>query len=74
MSSDLLTIGPDATVIDAARVMQEGQVRHLPVLSDGQIAGIVSMRDLFAALVDASAEEADVVVVRSGTHVLVVAE
>jgi len=74
MSSDLLTIGPDATVIDAARVMQEGQVRHVPVLSDGQIAGIVSMRDLFAALVDASGEEADVVVVRSGTHVLVVAE
>ncbi len=32
------------------------------------------MRDLFAALVDASGEEADVVVVRSGTHVLVVAE
>jgi len=74
MSGDLLTIGPDASVLEAARTMQEGQVRHLPVLSDGLIAGIVSMRDLFGALVDASAEEADVVVVRSGTHVLVVAE
>ena len=52
MSSDLLTIGPDATVLDAARTMDEGQVRHLPVLSHGQIAGMVSMRDLFAALLD----------------------
>ena len=53
MSSDLLTIGPDATVLEAARMMDEGQVRHLPVLAHGQIAGMVSMRDLFAALLDA---------------------
>ena len=53
MSSDLLTIGPDATILEAARTMDEGRVRHLPVLSHGQIAGMVSMRDLFAVLLDA---------------------
>jgi len=74
MSGDLLTIGPDATLLEAARMMQDGQVRHLPVLDEGLIAGMLSMRDLFGALVDASSQEADVVVVRSGTHVLVVAE
>jgi len=52
MSSDLLTIGPDATLREAARAMQEGQVRHLPVVTRGEIAGMVSMRDLFATLVD----------------------
>lgn len=51
MSSDLLAIGPDTTVLDAARTMHEGQVRHLPVLDEGEIAGMVSMRDLFAALI-----------------------
>ena len=74
MSGDLLTIGPDATLLEAARMMQDGQVRHLPVLDEGLIAGMLSMRDLFGVLVDASSQEADVVVVRSGTHVLVVAE
>ncbi len=74
MSGDLLTVAPEATLLEAARTMREAQVRHLPVLSHGLIAGMVSMRDLFGALVDASADEPDVVVVRSGTHVLVVAE
>jgi len=74
MSGDLLTVTPETTLLEAARMMQEGQVRHLPVLSEGLVAGMVSMRDLFGAFVDASAEEADIVVVRSGTHVLVVAE
>jgi CBS domain-containing protein len=73
MSSDLLTVGPDDTVLQAARVMQEAQVRHLPVLSGGQISGMVSMRDLFGALVDTQDEEEDVVVVRSGTRVRVIA-
>ena len=54
MSSDLLSIGPDTTVLEAARTMNEGQVRHLPVLDEGEIAGMVSMRDLFAALIPAS--------------------
>lgn len=58
MSSDLLTLGPDATLLEAARMMQEGQVRHLPVLANGQLAGMVSMRDVFAALLDAPDQDA----------------
>jgi CBS domain-containing protein len=52
MSSDLVIAGPDDTVLEAARRMQESQVRHLPVLHGTEIAGIVSMRDLFAVLTD----------------------
>lgn len=50
MTLDLVTITPETTVLEAARTMREAQVRHLPVLSDGQIAGIVSARDLFDIL------------------------
>ena len=53
MSTDLVTVTPDDTVLDAAKRMKESQIRHLPVLQDDDIAGIVSMRDLFDALVDA---------------------
>ncbi len=50
MSQDLVTITPETTVVEAARVMCQAEVRHLPVLSDGLIAGIVSVRDLVEVL------------------------
>lgn len=50
MSHDLVTVSPETTVVDAARAMREADVRHLPVLSGGSIAGIVSVRDLFEVL------------------------
>ncbi len=53
MSTDLVTASPDETLLDAARRMQASQVRHLPVLLGDDIAGIVSMRDLFDVLVAA---------------------
>jgi CBS domain-containing protein len=73
MSADLVTVSPDEEVMVAARRMVDAQVRHLPVLDDGLVAGIVSMRDLFSVLVD-DAEDPSVVVVRSGTKVMVVEE
>jgi CBS domain-containing protein len=51
MSNDLVTVAPDDLVLVAARRMVDAQVRHLPVLDDGLIAGIVSMRDLLTVLV-----------------------
>ena len=46
LTDDLITIGPDATVEEAAREMVKARVRHLPVVSDEGLVGIVSMRDL----------------------------
>ena len=51
MSNDLVTVAPDDLVLVDARRMVDAQVRHLPVLDDGLIAGIVSMRDLLTVLV-----------------------
>jgi CBS domain-containing protein len=69
MAGDVVTVRPDTTVVAAARMMAEADVRHLPVLQDGLIAGMVSVRDLVAVLADAV--ESDVVVVPSGTRVVV---
>ena len=50
MSTRLVTVPPEASVIEAARIMREAQVRHRPVVSDDEIAGILSMRDVFRVL------------------------
>jgi CBS domain-containing protein len=73
MSNDLVTVSPDDSVLEAAKRMEDAQVRHLPVLDEGRIAGIVSIRDLFSVLVDEVLDPA-VVIVRSGTKVMVVDE
>jgi acetoin utilization protein AcuB len=40
------TISPDQTLATAHRIMRELEIRHLPVLDRGKLAGIVSQRDL----------------------------
>jgi CBS domain-containing protein len=44
------TVGPDATALDTLILMQTKGYRHLPVLDEGELVGIVSVRDLFAAV------------------------
>jgi CBS domain-containing protein len=39
------TITPERTAIDALRVMSDGGFRHLPIVADGKILGIVSRGD-----------------------------
>lgn len=71
MSSDLITVDPDDSVLSVARMMRDSQVRHLPVVENSMIAGIVSIRDLFDVLLDSAADEPDTVFVPSGTRVVV---
>ena len=45
MTSGPIRVGLDMTTIDAARIMKERRLRHLPVEDNGTIVGIVSVRD-----------------------------
>jgi CBS domain-containing protein len=45
-SGDLVGVAADADVTKAEQLMREHAVRRLPVVSDGQVVGIVSMGDL----------------------------
>jgi len=59
MTTDIITTSPDTSVRDAARTMAQHWIRHLPVVEDGQLVGIISQRDItgvFAALVRTSGE------------------
>ena len=44
-ASTVWSIGPNATVIDAIRLMDEKNVGALPVVENGKLVGIVSERD-----------------------------
>jgi CBS-domain-containing membrane protein len=47
MTAPVITVGPDATIGEAARVMHAGGFRSVPVVADdGRVLGIVSRRDL----------------------------
>ena len=53
MTAEVFTVRPDMPLQDAAREMAARWIRHLPVVQDGQVLGVVSMRDvtgIFAAL------------------------
>ena len=45
-TQDLIGVDADADIAVAARLMREHAVRRLPVIEDGQVAGMVSLGDL----------------------------
>lgn len=45
-SSDVVSIGPDASLVDAMQLMAEEGVTHLPVLEEGQLVGICTRADI----------------------------
>lgn len=53
MVPDVVTIGPDATVSEAAKLMREQRIHRLVVVSNREVVGIVSTFDVMGALVEA---------------------
>jgi acetoin utilization protein AcuB len=46
MTTALVTVPPDTTVVDARRTMLDRRIRHLLVVEDDRLAGIVTDRDI----------------------------
>ena len=49
-SSPLITINEEATVDEAVRLMKRSKIRHLPVLSNNKLVGIISDTDIIFAV------------------------
>jgi CBS domain-containing protein len=49
MSTRLITASPNDLVVDLMGVMTTHRIRHVPVLADGRLVGIVSIGDLLKA-------------------------
>jgi CBS domain-containing protein len=60
--TDVISIGPDATVLDAAQLMNDHHIGSLVVLVDGQVAGIVTERDVMRRVVAAQRDPATMTV------------
>jgi CBS domain-containing protein len=50
MIADVVTVGPDWDLVEAAGVMARRRIRHLVVYEGGQLLGVLSVRDVLPAL------------------------
>lgn len=46
MTKELVTVGPNTTVREAMRIVTEKRIRHLPVLENSKLIGVISIGDL----------------------------
>jgi acetoin utilization protein AcuB len=46
MTRNLVTLSPEASVAEALTLCRERRIRHVPILEEGRLVGIVSDRDL----------------------------
>lgn len=49
MTANPFTVGPDNTLPEAMALMEQHRIRHLPVLEDGRVVGVLSQGDIDAA-------------------------
>lgn len=52
MSSDVIFVEPEQTVDECMAIMTEKRFRHMPVLHDEKLVGIVSIGDLVKTIID----------------------
>ncbi|HEX9235466.1 MAG TPA: CBS domain-containing protein [Actinomycetota bacterium] len=53
MSKDVITVPPGASLREAAKIMADKWIRHLPVVDNGKLVGVLSQRDLAGVLAGA---------------------
>jgi CBS domain-containing membrane protein len=49
MTTDVVTLTEDETLAHAQRCMARGRIRHLPVVREDHLVGLITHRDLLAA-------------------------
>jgi CBS domain-containing protein len=52
MSSPVVTVGPDENVRQCMELMTHRRIRHLPVVENGRMIGVISIGDLVRAVIE----------------------
>jgi CBS domain-containing protein len=59
LTSEVVAISPNETVEDAMRLMTEKRIRHLPVLEEGRMVGLISIGDMVNWIISAQSAAID---------------
>jgi len=54
MTEKVITVSPDHTLVECLDVMTKSKIRHLPVLENGKLVGLVSIGDVVKELISDS--------------------
>ena len=52
MTSNLITVSPGTTIDECMALMTGKYIRHLPVVDDGKLAGIISIGDVVRRIIE----------------------
>ena len=52
MTAEVVTVGVDDTADRCMQIVTQRRIRHLPVVHDGQVLGVVSIGDLVKAVIE----------------------
>jgi len=55
----VITVTPEHTVDECMRIMTHYRIRHLPVVDDNRLAGVISIGDLVNSIISAQAATID---------------
>ncbi len=56
MTREVVTVEPEASLAECMQVVTRHSIRHLPVVGNGRVAGVLTTGDLVRELVDQQAE------------------
>lgn len=56
MTPDVVTVGRQQRIEECINLMKRHHIRHLVVMEEGRVVGMVSLRDLFNEIIDEQAE------------------
>ena len=59
MTHEVIHVDSHLHVGDCVQIMKDNHVRHLPVIDEGVIVGMLSLRDLFSTIIDDQASTID---------------
>ncbi len=51
MTADVISVRPDQTVEECMALMTDKRIRHLPVVADGKLIGVISIGDVVKSII-----------------------